>query len=61
MTTSSRARIAPAGLASTITWLAVAVGGAGALARLALGRGEQVSAAWLLVAALCTYAISRSL
>ena len=57
MTTSSRARIAPAGLASTITWLAVAVGGAGALARLALGRGEQVSAAWLLVAALCTYAI----
>ena len=57
MTTSTRARIAPAGVSSTIAWLTVALAGAGALAWLALRRGEQVSAAWLLVAALCTYAI----
>jgi carbon starvation protein len=35
----------------------VAVLGAGALAWVAMARGEPVSAAWLLVAALCTYAI----
>jgi len=36
----------------------VALTGAGALAWLALSRGEQVSAAWLLVAALCCYAVA---
>jgi carbon starvation protein len=40
-----------------VGWVLVAALGAGALAVLALSRGEPVSAAWLLVAALCTYAI----
>src|SRR3954451_3913208 len=44
-------------LFSALGWTLVALAGAGALAFLALSRGEQVSAAWLLVAALCTYAI----
>src|SRR5947208_2957391 len=44
-------------LLSALGWSLVALAGAGALAFLALSRGEQVSAAWLLVAALCTYAI----
>src|SRR4249920_3111311 len=39
-------------------WLLVALGAAGALARLALVRGESVSAAWLLTAAVCSYAIA---
>ena len=43
---------------TTVGWSAVALAGAGALAWLALSRGEQVSAAWLLVAAICCYAVS---
>ena len=39
-------------------WSAVAATGASALAYLALSRGERVSAAWLLVAAVCTYAVA---
>ena len=35
---------------SALGWLLVALAGAGALGVLALRRGEQVSAAWLLVA-----------
>jgi carbon starvation protein len=42
---------------AALGWLLVAITGAGALAVLALRRGENVNAAWLLVAALCTYAI----
>ncbi|MFL5619459.1 MAG: carbon starvation CstA family protein [Gemmatimonadaceae bacterium] len=45
-------RVVPA-----LGWLLVALAGAGALGFLALRRGENVSAAWLLVAAVCTYAI----
>ena len=45
-------------LLSTLGWLLVAALGAGAFAWLAISRGEQVSAAWLLVAAICTYAIA---
>ena len=41
-----------------LAWLVVALAGAGALGFLALSRGENVSAAWLLVAALCTYAVA---
>jgi carbon starvation protein len=48
-------RLTRAGAA--IAWAGVAVLGATALAVLALKRGESVSAAWLVVAALCTYAI----
>ena len=42
---------------AALGWLLVALAGAGALGFLALRRGENVSADWLLVAALCTYAI----
>jgi carbon starvation protein len=42
---------------AALGWLLVALAGAGALGVLALRRGENVNAAWLLVAALCTYAI----
>ena len=43
---------------SAAGWSLVAITGAGALAWLALSRGEHVSAAWLLVAALCCYAVA---
>ncbi|HJR63763.1 MAG TPA: carbon starvation CstA family protein [Gemmatimonadaceae bacterium] len=43
---------------SILGWTAVALLGAGAFAWLALSRGETVSAAWLLIAALCTYAVA---
>ncbi|CAN5484285.1 carbon starvation CstA family protein [soil metagenome] len=39
-------------------WLAVAVAGAFALATIALGRGETISALWVVVAAVCTYLIA---
>src|SRR3954454_14687201 len=45
-------------LLSWIGWLVVAVVGAGAFAWLALARDEQVSAAWLVTAAVCTYLIA---
>jgi carbon starvation protein len=45
-------------LLSTVGWTAVAVTGAGAFAFVALNRGEPVSAAWLLTAAVCTYLIA---
>jgi len=38
-------------------WLAVAVFGALAVATIAIHRGEQINAMWLVVAAACTYAI----
>ena len=41
-----------------LLWAAVALTGAGAFAFLALARGETVSAAWLLTAAVCTYAVA---
>jgi carbon starvation protein len=40
-----------------ITWIAVAIAGALAALSIALHRGESVSALWLVVAALCTYAL----
>src|SRR5258708_23023157 len=45
-------------IASALVWSLVALAGAVALGRVALGRGEHISAAWLLVAALCTYAVA---
>ena len=39
-----------------LIWLAVALLGALALATIALHRGEQINAMWLVVAAVCTYA-----
>ncbi len=38
-------------------WIAVSLLGAGALGVVALTRGEPISSAWFLVAALCTYAL----
>jgi len=40
-----------------LLWLAIAIAGAAAWAVLALARGEPVSAAWLVVAAVCTYLV----
>ena len=40
-----------------LVWAAVAVIGAAAFAVLALARGETINAAWLLVAAVCTYVV----
>jgi carbon starvation protein len=46
------------GLLKQVPWIAVAVLGAGALATVALNKGETISAAWLLTAAVCTYLIA---
>jgi carbon starvation protein len=43
---------------SIIVWIAVAALGAGALAVLALSRGETISAAWIVVAGFCSYAVA---
>src|SRR5690348_5648879 len=45
-------------LGSTFLWIGVAVVGAVSFAALALGRGEDVSAVWLVTAALCVYFIA---
>ena len=42
---------------SVLVWVLVAAAGAGAFAWLALSRGENVSAAWLLTAAICSYLV----
>jgi carbon starvation protein len=44
--------------ASIVLWGAISVLGAAAFGVLALARGETISAAWLLVAAVCTYAVA---
>ena len=41
-----------------ILWLGLAVLGAFALATVALGRGETISALWVVVAAVCVYLIA---
>src|SRR5512135_472855 len=43
---------------STILWIAVAALGAAAFAVLALSRGENVSAAWILAAGVASYVIA---
>src|SRR5947208_7245921 len=45
-------------LRTILVWSFVSALGAASFAWLALSRGEPVNAAWLLVAALCTYAVS---
>jgi carbon starvation protein len=42
----------------SLIWLLVGLAGAAGWAALALARGEQVSAAWLIVAAVCSYLIA---
>jgi carbon starvation protein len=44
-------------LAKKLLWFLVAALGAGALAFIAMARGESINAVWLVVAAACTYAI----
>ncbi len=46
------------GLLKQAPWIAIALLGAGALATVALNKGETISAAWLLTAAVCTYLIA---
>ena len=41
-----------------VIWLVVALLGAVAFAFIALARGETISAAWLVVAGLCSYAVA---
>src|SRR4029079_7903956 len=42
---------------SVAMWIAVACLGAGSLAPASLSRGETVNAAWLITAAVCTFAV----
>jgi carbon starvation protein len=42
---------------SALMWVLISIAGAGAFAYLALSRGESISAAWLLTAAICTYLV----
>src|SRR5689334_11287242 len=44
-----------------VVWILVALLGAVAFGTIALSRGESVNAAWLIVAALCTYTIGYRL
>ncbi len=46
------------GIQKTLLWVVVALIGAVAFGAMALHRGETVSAAWLVIAALCIYLIS---
>jgi carbon starvation protein len=41
-----------------VVWILVALLGAAAFATIALSRGETVNAAWLITAAICTYAVA---
>jgi carbon starvation protein len=43
---------------SILVWVLVAVAGAGAFGVIALARGETISAAWLVVAAVCSYLVA---
>ena len=44
-------------LLKTLVWIVVAALGAVAIGTIALHRGEQINAMWLVIAALCTYAV----
>ena len=46
------------GFQSKLLWFGIAVLGAASFGVIALGRGETISAAWLVIAALCTYLIA---
>src|SRR4249920_598018 len=43
---------------SALIWVGIAVLGAGAFGYIALARGETIGAAWLIVAAVCTYLVA---
>ncbi len=42
-------------------WIAIAIGGAIALGKIALYRGEAISATWFVVAAICCYLVAYRL
>jgi len=44
-------------LTQTLLWISIALVGAGALAGIALHRGESINSMWLIVAAVCVYAL----
>ncbi|MFC4767331.1 carbon starvation CstA family protein [Effusibacillus consociatus] len=46
------------GILSILIWTAISVLGAAAFALLALSNGETISAAWLVIAAVCSYAVA---
>ncbi len=52
------APIRPATPMQAVAWIAVAMAGAAALAVVALTRGESINALWIVIAALCTYALA---
>src|SRR4051812_30793915 len=43
---------------TVVMWVVIALIGAGAIAGIAISRGETISAAWVLTAAVCTYLIA---
>ena len=51
----------PRNVVRVVVWLVVAALGALAVATLALRRGEPISPLWLVVAALCSYALGYRL
>src|SRR4029079_1841679 len=55
---SHRSSVLMPKLFRAVIWVFVAVAAAGALAHIALTRGETVNAAWLLTAAVCSYAVA---
>jgi carbon starvation protein len=48
-------------LVRIVTWLAVALAGAGALGAIALHRGEPLNAMWFVIAAVCCYLVAYRL
>ncbi|MDB6128180.1 MAG: carbon starvation protein CstA [Verrucomicrobia bacterium] len=50
--------VAPTRWTSVVGWSAVSLLGAGSIATLAWGRGENVSALWMVIAAACVFAVS---
>src|SRR4030095_9132827 len=45
-------------LIRALIWIAISATGAGAFGYIALSRGETIGAAWLIVAAVCTYLVA---
>src|SRR6266571_2776971 len=45
-------------LLARVGWILIAIAGAGAIAWIAVSRGETISAAWVITAAVCTYLIA---
>src|SRR5262245_25879724 len=51
-------QIAPRNLPSLLGWVLIGLIGVGALAVLAISRGENVNALWMVVASVCVFAIA---